>query len=131
MTGWFTTVKASRLYGLFLRHRIWTARMIIASKLLYCFPLGCLAIVWIMLPVTVIVMSVASAVQDSGTALPAIFFLNALFFIALAPITVNVVIDLFRGYVAGLYAVFGRATGAQNFLRSTQSDHSLWERQYA
>ena len=105
--------------------------MIIASHVLYCFPLGSVVLVWVFLPVAVFVPALMILLQSGEAALPFAVLCELLFFVAIGPIFVRTLEDTFQGFFAGLFAVFGQKRSAQAFLALTQKELDEWERQYA
>ena len=129
--NWYSKLKRMRLYRAFLKHRVWTAKMILSTHIFYCFPLGSVGFVWVFLPLKAATAIFVALFSGSDWLNPAMVLLHVLFFITLAPMMARFVKDLFRGYFAGMFAVFGRKTAAHTFLRNVEKELEEWEHQYA
>ncbi|WP_372573079.1 hypothetical protein [Ruegeria jejuensis] len=124
---WYRTLKATRFYRAFLQHRVWVAKLVIASPILFCFPLGSVAFVWVFLPLTLTLPAIFWLTGDGGVSVAIINSLLMVYLIALGPISLRIFTDLTQGYFAGLFAVFGKRKRALVFLEKTQNELNEWE----
>ncbi len=131
ISHWYRKLAATQLYRAFLRHRVWQAKMIIATHILFCFPLSSAFVVWVFIPL--VIVDFGAAMLFSGYGLPdgAIVVSSIACFSLATPIVLRIYGDFFEGYIAGLLAVFGRPEKAQTFLEKTQHRLSNWEREFA
>lgn len=131
--GWYKTLKRSTLYRAFLVHRVWTAKAISASGILYCFPLITLLAVWWFLPVTVLSVSwlhVATSAGVSEHAMLGLALFQLAYVVAAGPIVLRALHDTHRGYFAGFSAVFGNTTSLNSLLQDTQNELKDWGHQH-
>lgn len=129
MPSWFAYLKSSRLYFTFLKHRLWVARAIPKAHLFYCFPLGTWSVTWFFLPLAagVLATGLAAATLAASSIGPSIFAYVLAFHILAAPIALQVYMDTFYGYIAGLLYVLGNARMTETFIRVAEDDLAEWE----
>lgn len=136
--GWYGMLKRSGLYRAFLRHRVWTAKAIQSAHILYSFPLGALPLVWVFGPVVLLIIGwllfYASLAQltmmGPSVTITGICSVLIAYCALLAPIVVTALLDMFRGYFAGMSALFGHPAPALSLQRDTLTELNDWNRQY-
>jgi len=130
--SWYEYLRQTRIYAAFLAHRVWSAEKILAVPLLGCFPLGSLVLTWVMLPILVITLLTLAAFVALGETiwLMVLYACTAFYIVALGPITVVVLPDLFPWYFSVLWAVFGKKQLAEQNLRKTKADLIKWQEKY-
>ncbi|WP_420556055.1 hypothetical protein [Roseovarius sp.] len=130
--NWYSALKASRLYGAFLRHRAWTASAIQSTHLLFCFPLGAFVFVWFFLPVSTLglCLPALTTVFTIGQSLAFLLASYGIFVVATAPISLRIVRDLCVGYLAGFANVFGNANPSNEFRKEAECDLAEWSANY-
>ncbi|MGK7755397.1 MULTISPECIES: hypothetical protein [unclassified Roseovarius] len=131
--NWYSALKASRLYGAFLRHRVWTASAIQSTHLLFCFPLGALGLVWFFLPGLSLglCLPALATVFSTGQSLAFLMALYGFFLLATAPISLRVISDLCVGYLAGFANVLGNANPSNEFRNEAECDLAEWSATHA
>ncbi|QFT92773.1 hypothetical protein FIU86_07950 [Roseovarius sp. THAF9] len=131
--NWYSSLRASRLYGVFLRHRAWTASAIQSTHLLFCFPLGTLGLVWFCLPVLILglCLPALTTVFTLGQSLAFLMATYGIFLVATAPISLRIISDLRVGYLAGFANVLGNANPSNAFRKEAECDLAEWSATHA
>ncbi len=129
----YSALEATQLYGSFLRHRVWVAKMIRSAHLLYCFPLGSLALVWFFLPIFMFTLGFfALFPPESFTKNLGIVLISyGAFFIATGPISARTISDMFAWYFAGFASLLGNTAPVEAVQKETECALAKWNAEYA